>query len=173
MIQVQKIFSPNFNDRPKGIRIDTIVLHYTDTESLEESLEYLTREEHQVSAHYLIDTDGSLYQLVDDKKRAWHAGISHWKGVDNINHNSIGIEIQNAGFKRGKWHPFPEKQIDILLKLLNHLIEKHDIPTDNIIGHSDIAPERKIDPGPLFPWELLYEKGFGYDPQKRRHPKYS
>jgi N-acetylmuramoyl-L-alanine amidase len=151
--------SPNFNDRPENTVIDTVVLHYTDVLSLEDTFAILCDPLRKVSAHYVIDDDGTIYQLVDDEKRAWHAGVSTFKGRDNVNDFSIGIELQNGGKTYfdlyGEWPPYPEVQMYALLDLLVELMKRFSIPIDHIVGHSDIAPGRKIDPGPHFDWQGL------------------
>lgn len=162
MLNIIPYPSPNFNDRPEGIAIDCVVLHFTDVATMEEALQILTDPKRKVSSHYAIDEDGTIYQLVDDEKRAWHAGSSSWKGQDNVNHFSIGIELQNGGYHagyalRGVWPPFPENQINALKELLKMLRAKFSIPLERIIGHEDIAPGRKIDPGPAFPWNKIRE----------------
>ena len=113
-----------------------------------------------VSAHYLIEEDGRIFALVDEDKRAWHAGVSHWQGVDGINHTSIGIEIVNPGHAFG-YRPFPAVQIDSLVWLLADICGRYQIRQDRIIGHSDVAPLRKDDPGELFPWDQLARAGYG------------
>ena len=115
----------------------------------------------KVSAHYLIDYDGSIYRLVPDEKRAWHAGLSTWQGIDNVNDYSIGIEIQNKGVTTTPVEPYTALQMDALVQLLRYLTKLHNIKPHNIIGHCDIAPERKIDPGEHFDWLWLKEKGLG------------
>lgn len=154
--------SPNFNDRPEGVYIDCIVLHYTDFLTIKESLDFLTDLASNVSAHYLISENGIIYQLVADEKRAWHAGISHWNGKDNLNHNSIGIELQNGGMTYktlyGEWPPYPETQMHALAELIADLQMRFNIPVENIVGHNEIAPDRKIDPGPHFDWAHLQSK---------------
>lgn len=163
--------SKHYNDRPTGDDgiINTIVLHYTDTRDLEETFDIFLRSDREVSAHYVLDTNGDIYNLVDPKFRAYHAGVSSWKGRSNVNHYSIGIEIQNGGHNHLQEEDFlpefPDIQIQNLLKLLDYLCPKYDIPRANIIGHSDIAPERKLDPGEHFPWETLGEAGFGVWPK--------
>nr|WP_281501525.1 N-acetylmuramoyl-L-alanine amidase [Kordiimonas laminariae] len=152
--------SPNWNERPTGTVIDTVIIHYTGMKSGQDALERLCDEDAQVSAHYLIEEDGNLFQLVKEDKRAWHAGISYWRGMNNLNHNSIGIELVNPGHEFG-YRGFPEKQIAMLLKLLKDIHQRHDIVPANVIGHSDIAPDRKSDPGELFPWGYLSANGFG------------
>ncbi|MDH0482129.1 MULTISPECIES: N-acetylmuramoyl-L-alanine amidase, partial [unclassified Pseudomonas] len=142
-------------------RVQYIVLHYTSTDLLR-SLALLTRGE--VSAHYLID-DGSarIYRLVDEDRRAWHAGDSEWQGRTWLNASTIGIELVNQGYYEGPagryWQPYGEAQIEALIALLKDLVKRHDLPVDSIIGHSDIAPQRKVDPGPLFPWKRLADAG--------------
>ncbi|MDH0896267.1 N-acetylmuramoyl-L-alanine amidase [Pseudomonas sp. GD03875] len=142
-------------------RVQYIVLHYTSTDLLR-SLALLTRGE--VSAHYLID-DGSarIYRLVDEDRRAWHAGDSEWQGRTWLNASTIGIELVNQGYYEGPagryWQPYGEAQIETLIALLKDLVKRHDLPVDSIIGHSDIAPQRKVDPGPLFPWKRLADAG--------------
>lgn len=152
--------SPNWNSRPDGTVIDTVIIHYTGMQSGETALTRLCDETAEVSAHYLIEEDGRLFRLVAEEKRAWHAGVSHWRGMDNLNHNSIGIELVNPGHEFG-YRAFPRKQINALIELLSGIHRRHNILPVNVIGHSDIAPDRKTDPGELFPWEQLYEAGFG------------
>jgi len=147
-------------------RVQFIVLHYTST-SLEHSLELLTHG--PVSSHYLIgDTPPTLYKLVDENQRAWHAGESQWKGRTWLNSSSIWIEIVNKGFRdtpQGRvWYPYTEGQIQALIVLLKDISTRYKIDPHNIIGHSDIAPLRKLDPGPLFPWQRLAQAGFGVWP---------
>lgn len=159
---VHSLPSPNFNDRPEGVSINCIVMHYTDFLTVEESLACLTVPSSNVSAHYLIDDDGTVYQLVMDEKRAWHAGVSHWNGHDNVNHNSIGIELQNGGMtykeQFGEWPPYPAVQMEALAELVHDLQTRFSIPTEHIVGHNDIAPTRKIDPGPHFKWDDLRKR---------------
>jgi len=157
--------SPNYNDRPQGMEIDTVVLHYTEMNSVEESIKLLCDKTAKVSAHYVLDYDGSIYQLVDDKHRAWHAGVSTLKYTDaerkGVNDFSIGIEIQNKGLPeegQTKPEPYTEAQYQSLINLLGHLVSVH--PIKFIVGHSCIAPERKIDPGEHFDWGVLRNAGF-------------
>ena len=139
-----------------------IVLHYTDQHSVQESLDTLrTRNSGgPVSANYLIGSDGHIYQLVSDERRAWHAGPGHWGTITDINSASIGIELDNDGAT-----PFAQPQIDSLLRLLADLTGRLHIPRTQIVGHEDFAPTRKDDPGPLFPWQQLAAAGFGLWPQ--------
>lgn len=150
-------------------RIQYIVLHYTASD-LQHALYLLTKG--QVSSHYLIeDKQGQIYQLVDDHNRAWHAGISNWQGRTFLNSSSIGIEIVNNGFTdtaQGRiWHPYSEQQIKALIVLLKDLKARHKLAVENIIGHSDIAPQRKTDPGPLFPWRRLAKEGLAVWPNEQ------
>jgi len=150
--------SPNYDQRQR--EIDTIVLHYTDTLDAKDALDILCNPERQVSSHYLVDFNGDIYMLVPEAMRAWHAGVSHWRGVDNINHNSIGIEIVNPGHRYG-YKNFTEAQYAALISLISEIRLSYNIPNKNIIAHSDIAPERKLDPGEKFNWYRLYKAGIG------------
>lgn len=151
-------FSQNFDDRKSAI--DLIVLHYTGMKTAKEALERLCCASSKVSAHYLIDTDGTLYPLVDESKRAWHAGVSRWKEVTDINSCSIGIELVNPGHEFG-YTPFPENQINVLTDLLKQIFSRYRIPVERVLAHSDVAPNRKTDPGELFDWKRLALQGFG------------
>ncbi len=147
-------------------RVQFIVLHYTSS-GLERSLQLLTQGE--VSSHYLIGAaPPTIYRLVDESRRAWHAGESEWEGRTWLNASSIGIELVNEGFEdspNGRvWSPYSEAQIDALIVLLKDLVKRYQIEPRHILGHSDIAPLRKLDPGPLFPWQRLAEAGLGVWP---------
>ena len=144
--------SPNFNARSPAF----VVVHYTSSVSAAHALRTLTNPVAEVSAHYLIRRDGTILQLVDERMRAWHAGESRWGATVDVNSASIGIELDNDGFE-----PYPAALIDALLALLADLRERHHVPAANVIGHSDVAPARKRDPGPLFPWRTLAAHGFG------------
>ena len=150
--------SPNHDIR----RPVLIVLHYTDQDSVQQSLHTLRTANSggPVSAHYLIGADGHIYQLVSDQLRAWHGGPGRWGTITDINSASIGIELDNDGAT-----PFAQPQIDSLLRLLGDLTERLRIPRTQIIGHENFAPTRKNDPGPLFPWQQLADAGFGLWPQ--------
>jgi N-acetylmuramoyl-L-alanine amidase len=143
-------------------REQVVVLHYTSAD-FPRSLQLLTHGE--VSAHYLIDREpAKIYQLVDENRRAWHAGQSSWKGRTWLNSSSIGIEMINPGYRlddqgRRVWYPYPDEQIDELIVLLKDILQRHGLGPDAVVGHSDIAPQRKVDPGPLFPWKRLAEAG--------------
>ena len=142
-----------------------IVLHYTALPSCEASLARLCDPAHpsgRVSAHYLVDLDGTVYQLVDESKRAWHSGVGSWRGVADVNSASIGIEIQNVGLdKHGRRVPYPDAQIESLIALCRDIQQRYGISRENIVGHGDVAPTRKQDPGELFPWKRLAEAGVG------------
>lgn len=153
--------SPNHDDRT--LPISLLVLHYTGMESAEMALERMCDAQAKVSAHYMISEDGSVVQLVPESRRAWHAGASEWGGESNINSASIGIEIVNGGHDFGL-PDFPAVQADAVIALSRDIMERHDIPALGLIAHSDIAPERKQDPGEKFPWQFLADKGVGYWP---------
>ena len=137
-----------------------LVLHYTGMKTAREAIDRLRDPEAKVSSHYVIDENGEIYSLVDEDKRAWHAGVSSWKGKTDINSRSVGIEIVNPGHEFG-YRPFPEKQILSVIHLSKEIIKRNFILSENIVGHSDIAPNRKTDPGELFPWKKLAENGIG------------
>jgi N-acetylmuramoyl-L-alanine amidase len=155
--------SPNHDARPPEARIQHLVLHYTDMTSVEAALERLCDPRAEVSAHYLIDQVGQVYRLVADERRAWHAGRSVWRGVHRLNASSIGIELANPGHTHG-YRAFPEAQMSALEALARMLLARHPIPARNVVGHSDIAPERKRDPGELFDWPRLARAGIGLWP---------
>jgi N-acetylmuramoyl-L-alanine amidase len=154
--------SPNFNDR-KSNNIEIIVIHYTALESISNSLKYLCSKKNKVSSHYLISQSGKIYSLVSEKKRAWHAGQSYWGGNTDINSISIGIELDySLSYTNNK---FSLKLNSALIFLLKKLLQKYKIKIENVLGHSDIAPYRKIDPGKYFPWHLLENKKLSYKPK--------
>ncbi len=157
--------SPNHDERPVGTPLDMLVLHYTGMESCAGALARLCDDAAAVSAHYLIDEDGMLYALVDEQCRAWHAGISSWRGQSDINARSIGIELVNPGHEFG-YRDFPAAQMDTLVSLSRDLLKHHPIPARNVVGHSDVAPARKQDPGERFNWARLAEAGIGLWPGK-------
>ena len=146
--------SPNWDERDE--RISMVVLHYTDMPSADAALGRLCDPAAKVSAHYLITEEGEVIQLVPESKRAWHAGRSFWRGRSSVNGASIGIELANPGHTCG-YRPFPDGQIEALVPLLHRMVKTYDIPRANVVGHSDVAPQRKLDPGELFPWERLAE----------------
>lgn len=140
-----------------------MILHYTGMESASLALHRLCDACAKVSAHYMVDEDGTVFNLVDENDRAWHAGVSCWRGNSNINQRSIGIEIVNPGHEFG-YRPFPEAQMQAVRELCGDILTRHKIPARNIIGHSDVAPARKQDPGELFDWKFLARHGIGLFP---------
>ena len=164
--------SPNHDARPDGMKIDMLVLHYTGMKTAEEALARLCDPEARVSAHYTIDLDGRVYRHVPEEQRAWHAGISYWAGERNINGCSVGIEIVNPGHEFG-YVPFPKPQIAALIDLASDILARHRIPPARVVGHSDVAPARKEDPGELFPWPQLADFGLGLWPFAPKHPAVS
>lgn len=152
--------SPNFGERKGGAVPDIILLHYTAMATGGAAVARLCDPEFEVSAHYLIDADGSIVRMVDEEKRAWHAGAGQWGDVTDINSRSIGIELANCGSV-----PFAAAQMDALEALLRDIKTRHFIKPERIIGHSDMAPERKIDPGPRFDWRRLAVQGLSVWPE--------
>ena len=144
--------SPNFDERT--LPISMIVLHYTGMQDAASAIARLSDPEAKVSAHYLIAEDGQIVRMVSEDKRAWHAGRSHWRKINDVNSASVGIEIVNPGHEFG-YRPFPLMQIDALIPLMQEITLRYRITRGNVVGHSDIAPARKDDPGELFPWERL------------------
>jgi N-acetylmuramoyl-L-alanine amidase len=162
---MQRIESPNFDARPDEGPIDILVLHYTGMETGEMAQERLCDSTAKVSAHYLIHENGDALQFVEEKYRAWHAGVAAWRGNTDINARSIGIELVNPGHEFG-YREFPETQLIALESLCLEILTRHDIPARNIVGHSDVAPTRKQDPGELFPWQRLASKNIGIWPRQ-------
>ena len=160
---INKKSSPNYDDRESSINI--VVIHYTGMKSFEEALGHLCDSSSKVSSHYLINSNGDVYLLVDEDKRAWHAGVSFWSGDDDVNSSSIGIELVNPGHEFG-YESFSESQMTSLEVLIKSLIRSYNIPLYNIVGHSDIAPLRKKDPGELFNWKRLADKNLSIWPEK-------
>ena len=152
--------SPNFNDRPPAIPIDMLVVHYTGMQTCQAALERLCDKDAGVSAHYLIEEDGTVHRLVDEDKRAWHAGIAWWRGAMDVNARSIGIELVNPGHEFG-YRAFPDAQMMALEGLASAILKRHPIPAQNVVGHADVAPCRKQDPGELFDWKRLAGQGIG------------
>ncbi|NOT39381.1 MAG: N-acetylmuramoyl-L-alanine amidase [Alphaproteobacteria bacterium] len=152
--------SPNFNERVGVSGPDILIMHYTGMQSCEAAVTRLTDPASRVSSHYTVDEDGTVYRHVDEAMRGWHAGVSHWRGASDINSRSLGIEIVNPGHEFG-YRAFPDVQIAAVLALGQAIVARHAIPARNVIGHSDIAPGRKTDPGELFPWKHLALAGLG------------
>jgi len=163
----KSIHTPNFSKKPRNLnKIKFIIIHYTGMQSKRVSLKRLRNPKYRVSCHFLIDRSGEVLRLVDENKIAWHAGKSKWKSFVNLNKNSIGIELVNKGHKLG-YQKFSKKQINSLIKLCTYLKKKYVIKKQNILGHSDIAPLRKIDPGEKFPWRILGRKNLVILPNKK------
>lgn len=162
-MQIRQRLSPNHGPRAMPQRIDMLLLHYTGMPSAQAALERLCDPTAEVSAHYLIEEDGTVWQLVDELRRAWHAGRGYWAGETDINSRSIGIELVNPGHEHG-YRPFPEPQVAALETLCRSVLSRHPIPPGRVLGHSDVAPQRKQDPGELFPWQRLAQAGIGLFP---------
>ena len=172
-MEIRNIFSPNYNSskkRPTDL-IKIVVIHYTGMQSERESIKRLCNPNSKVSSHYLINRRGKIFRLIQDRHVAWHAGKSCWRRHKKLNENSIGIELVNKGHQFG-YTSFKKKQISSLIKLCKKLIKKYKINKKNIVGHSDIAPLRKIDPGEKFPWKYLAKNKVGiwhdYEPNLLR-----
>lgn len=161
-MKIETLPSPNFNDR-KGDGISLIILHYTGMETAQGALDRLTDAASEVSAHYTVDEDGTIYSHVAEEKRAWHAGHSFWNGETDINSISIGIELVNPGHEWG-YRPFTGHQMRSLTSLCHEIMARHGIEPENVLAHSDIAPARKEDPGEFFPWRDLASQGVGVWP---------
>lgn len=161
--------SPNHDARPDGAPIDMLILHYTGMQTADAALSRLCDPEAKVSAHYTIDRLGCVYRHVAEERRAWHAGVSYWAGERNINARSIGIELVNPGHEFG-YEPFPPRQIVALIELAQEILARHPIPPHHVLGHSDVAPSRKTDPGELFPWDELAANGIGLFPHIESGP---
>jgi N-acetylmuramoyl-L-alanine amidase len=144
--------SPNFDERE--LPVSMLVLHYTGMQDAASAISRLSDPQAKVSCHYLVSEDGQVLRMVDETKRAWHAGRSFWRGITDVNSASVGIEIVNPGHEFG-YRPFPDEQMAALIPLVSDIVKRHDIPRANVVGHSDIAPDRKQDPGELFDWGRL------------------
>ena len=155
--------SPNHDARPGGAAIDMVVLHYSGMETADAALARLCDPAAKVSAHYLIDEDGAVRRLVAEERRAWHAGVACWRGVRDVNGRSLGIELVNPGHEFG-YRPFAEAQMAALEDLARDILARHPIEARNVVGHSDVAPRRKMDPGELFDWPRLAAAGIGLWP---------
>jgi len=155
--------SPNHDARPPGQAVDVLVLHYTAMADAAGALAILRNPEAKVSAHYLIDEDGTIYQMVAEERRAWHAGLSHWAGATDVNARSIGIELANPG-PGPHARPFAEPLMQALEHLARDILARHPIPPARVLGHSDVAPARKQDPGETFDWRRLASAGIGLWP---------
>lgn len=153
--------SRNIGERRNGLRPYLIILHYTGMTSAEKAIEWLAHPDSNVSCHYVIDEAGKITQMVSETMRAWHAGLSHWHGETDINSASIGIEIQNPGHPCG-YPEFPEAQMQAVAALCRDIASRRSIAPEGVLGHSDVAPGRKIDPGEKFDWAWLASQGVGH-----------
>ena len=165
-MEITKFYSPNFDKKKRlNKNITAIIIHYTGMQSERESIKRLTSMKSKVSCHYLINRSGKIFKMVKEENVAWHAGKSMWGKYKNLNENSIGIELVNKGHQYG-YQNYTKKQINKLVLLCKYLIKKYKINKRLILGHSDIAPLRKIDPGEKFPWKYLSSQGIGIYPKK-------
>ncbi len=144
--------SPNFDERK--LPVSMLVLHYTGMPDADSAINWLANPESKVSAHYVVTEAGEVVRMVPEEKRAWHAGASYWRGIADVNSASIGIEICNPGHEWG-YRGFPDAQVEALIPLMYDIVTRHNITRGNIVGHSDVAPDRKLDPGEMFPWGRL------------------
>jgi N-acetylmuramoyl-L-alanine amidase len=163
-LQIIERPSPNHDARPDGRDVDTLLLHYTGMPSGAAALDRLCDPASKVSAHYLIEEDGRIFRLVPEEHRAWHAGVGEWRGAADINARSLGIEIVNPGHEFG-YRPFPAEQMAALRRLALDILGRHRIPAARVLGHADVAPLRKEDPGELFDWRGLAAAGIGLWPE--------
>ncbi|MFT8246258.1 N-acetylmuramoyl-L-alanine amidase [Roseomonas sp. BN140053] len=163
-LRIRELPSPNWDERPAGMPVDVLLLHYTDMQSGAAAIARLRDPEAKVSAHYVVEEDGSIFRLVPEARRAFHAGVSRWRGHEALNGRSIGIEVVNPGHSCG-YRPFPALQMAALCDLCLEIIGRWPIPARNVVGHSDVAPDRKRDPGELFDWEGLAAAGVGLWPR--------
>jgi N-acetylmuramoyl-L-alanine amidase len=156
--------SLNHDERPAGEPVDTLILHYTGMRTAEEAIGRLRDPASRVSAHYVVEEDGAIWRLVPEGRRAWHAGVSHWRGREALNGRSIGIEIVNPGHEWG-YRPFPALQMAAVCDLCLDILTRHSIAARDVVAHSDVSPDRKQDPGELFDWEGLAANGVGLWPR--------
>ncbi|WP_456237330.1 N-acetylmuramoyl-L-alanine amidase [Falsiroseomonas algicola] len=163
-MRIRDLPSPNQDDRPASQAIDMLVLHYTGMQSGQAAIDRLRDPLAAVSSHYVVEEDGTVFRLVEEERRAWHAGISHWRGASGLNGRSIGIEIVNPGHEFG-YRPFPALQMAAVCDLCLDILSRHPIAPRDVVAHSDVAPDRKEDPGELFDWEGLAANGVGLWPK--------
>jgi N-acetylmuramoyl-L-alanine amidase len=164
MMAYRLVECPSPNQDARDAPVDMLVLHYTGMKTADEALARLTDPAAKVSAHYTIGRDGRVFRHVPEDRRAWHAGVSYWAGARNINSRSIGIELVNPGHEFG-YIPFTDEQIAALIDIAQEIIARHAIRPARVVGHSDVAPSRKEDPGELFPWKTLADYGIGLWPR--------
>lgn len=168
-LRIRDLPSPNQDDRPAETPVDMLILHYTGMRSAQEAIDRLRDPLARVSSHYVVDLDGAVLRLVPEERRAFHAGVSYWRGHSGLNARSIGIEIVNPGHEWG-YCDFPVLQLAAVCDLCLAILARHPIPQRNVVGHSDVAPERKQDPGEKFDWESLAHNGVGLWPEKVCEP---
>ena len=162
---IEKYKSPSFDTRKKDSSLNYIIIHYSAIKNNKEALSHLSEKKNKVSSHFFINKSGEIFYLVDVINRAWHAGRSYWKGIIDINSESIGIEMDNSGH-HFDFENYTPKQINSLIQLLKYISVKFNISKQNILGHSDISPYRKIDPGEKFPWKKLKKNNLSFFPNK-------
>lgn len=162
-LSIRELPSPNQDDRPAGEPVDMLILHYTGMQTGQAALDRLRDPAAAVSSHYVVEEDGAVWRLVPEGRRAFHAGVSHWRGHDTLNGRSVGIEIVNPGHDWG-YRPFPALQMAAVCDLCLGILARHPVPARNVVGHSDVAPDRKQDPGELFDWRGLARNGVGLWP---------
>jgi len=162
-LRIRELPSPNHDERPAGILIDILILHYTGTQTAQVAIDRLRDPAARVSCHYVVEEYGSVLRMVPEERRAQHAGISYWRGHTGLNDRSIGIEVVNPGHEWG-YRDFPVLQLAAVCDLCLSILSRHPIPARNIIGHSDVAPDRAQDPGERFEWQALAQNGIGLWP---------
>ena len=162
---IEKYKSPNFDIRKKDSTLSYVIIHYSAIKKYKEALSHLSEKKNKVSSHFFVNKSGEIFYLVDLINRAWHAGRSYWKGIIDINSESIGIELDNSGHHYD-FENYTPKQINSLIQLLKYISIKFNISKQNILGHSDISPYRKIDPGGRFPWKKLKKNNLAFFPNK-------
>ncbi len=163
LVDIRDLPSPNHDERRAGTPIDTLILHYTGMKSAQAALDRLRDRAAKVSSHYVVDEDGTVFRLVAEARRAYHAGISYWRGQTGLNDRSIGVEIVNPGHEWG-YRDFPVLQLAAVCDLCLEILSRHPIPQRNVVAHSDVAPDRKEDPGEKFDWKELAHNGVGIWP---------
>jgi len=168
-LHVHDLPSPNQDDRLPGVPIDMLILHYTGMQTARDAIDRLRDPAARVSSHYVVDEDGAILRLVPEERRAFHAGVSYWRGNTELNGRSIGIEIVNPGHEWG-YRDFPALQMAAVCDLCLEIIERHPIPPWNVVAHSDVAPDRKDDPGEKFDWRGLAQNGVGLWPEEVEAP---
>jgi N-acetylmuramoyl-L-alanine amidase len=161
--EIHEKLSSNHDERPAGGRVDMLILHYTGMKTAQDAIDRLCDPEARVSSHYVVDEDGEILRLVPEERRAWHAGVSYWRGHHALNDRSIGIEIVNPGHEWG-YRDFPAPQMAAVRDLCLSILSRHPIPAGNVVAHSDVAPDRKEDPGENFRWDDLACNGVGIWP---------